>query len=437
MGALSVWILCYLGLVIGPLALLALAPLPRGGFLWDLALAFGYLGLGMAGAQLWLTARFPRIAAPFGIDILYRLHRDLAAIALALLLGHAGLLLARHPEAVGTLDPRRADGHMTAGVVALLAFALLVASSTWRKRLRLEYDRWRQGHAALAVLGLAAATWHAHGAGRWLEAPLARGSWVALPLGWLGLVLWVRVVRPWRLARRPWRVVEVRREPGDAVTLALEPASSATPPFRYAAGQFAWLSIGDPPWAMREHPFSFTSTPTRPGRLEFTIKALGDFTRRAGAVPVGGIAFVDGPYGSFGVERLGAARGFCFIAGGVGIAPVISVLRALADRGDPRPIVLFHGNRVLGRALFRAELEALGARLALTVVHVVEEPHAGWTGERGRIDRAVLARHLPRDLAGWHALQCGPAPMMRIVERELPTLGIPLARVHGEIFDLG
>lgn len=436
MRALLLWTVVYLVLVIGPLAALALGGPPRGGFAWVLALAFGYLGIGMAGAQLWLTARFPRIAAPFGIDILYRLHRDLAAIALALLLAHAGLLLARHPEAVGSLDPRVADGYMTAGVVALVAFAGLVASSLWRKRLGLEYDRWRHAHAALAALGLAAATWHAHAAGGLLGSPLARALWTLLPLAWLGLILWVRVLRPWRLARRPWRVAEVRNEPGDAVTLALEPAVPGTTPFAYVPGQFAWLTVGASPWAMREHPFSFTSTPTRPGRLEFTIKALGDFTRGVAATPVGSTAFVDGPYGSFGVERLGAAPGLCFIAGGVGIAPVISVLRALADRGERRPLVLFYGNRRWERALFRDELAALARTLDLAMVPVVEEPATDWTGERGLLDRAMLERHLPPDRARWHHLLCGPTPMMRAAERDLAALGVPLGHIHGELFDL-
>jgi predicted ferric reductase len=436
MVALLLWTAVYLGLVIGPLAVLALGLPPRGGFAWDLSLAFGYLGLGMAGAQLWLTARFPRIAAPFGIDILYRLHRDLAAIALALLLAHAAILLARFPEAVGTLDPLVAPPHLTAGVVALAAFTLLVASSILRKRFALEYDRWRHAHAVLAALGLAAATWHVHAAGSWLGAPLARALWTALPLAWLALIVWVRVLRPWRLARRPYRVVEVRREPGDAVTLALEPARAGGPALAYAPGQFAWLTLGASPWAMREHPFSFTSTPTRPGRLEFTIKALGDFTRGVAATPRGATAFVDGPYGSFGVERLGAAPGLCFIAGGVGIAPMISVLRALADRGDRRPLVLFYGNRRWERALFRDELAALASRLALTVVPTVEEPTADWTAERGFVDRTMLERHLPPDRARWHHLLCGPTPMMRAAERDLADLGVPLTHIHGEIFDL-
>jgi predicted ferric reductase len=435
MRALTAWVAIYLAVVIGPLATLALGAPPRGDRAWELALALGYLGLAMAGAQLWLTARFPRIAAPFGIDILYRLHRDLAAIALLLLLAHAGIMLARHPEAVGPLDPRAAAGYMSAGLLALLAFVASVATSVWRKRLGLEYDGWRRAHAALAALGLAGGTWHAHGAGSYLGPPGARALWIALPLAWLALLMWVRVLRPWRLARRPWRVVEVRAEDGDCTTLVLEPAPG-TPALRYAPGQFAWLTLGASPWASREHPFSFSSTPTRPGRIEFTIKALGDATRRVGATPVGAVAFVDGPYGAFGVGRLAEARGLCFVAGGIGIAPVISVLRALADGGERRPLKLFYGNRRWERAPFKAELAALAAALDLEVIAAVEEPPAGWTGERGLIDRAMLARHLPADLTGWHALQCGPAPLMRQVERDLPALGIPLARIHGELFEL-
>src|SRR3546814_4566326 len=62
-----------------------------------------------------------------------------------------------------------------------------------------------------------------------------------------------------------------------------------------------------------------------------------------------------------------SATGLVFIAGGVGIAPIISMLRALADRSDARPLWLFYGNRRWQNTLFREELKALGGRLQLRV----------------------------------------------------------------------
>lgn len=422
-------------LIVTPLAVLLLGERPRGGgFWWDFALALGYASLAMMGIQFALTARFKRATAPFGIDLIYYFHRFLATIAFLLIVLHAGILLGKYPEAVGSVDPRQAPSYMTWGWLAFFAFAALIVSSLWRKPLRMEYDRWRLWHIALALAGVGMAVVHALGSGAYLEAPWKRWLWTALALSWLLLAVWVRLVRPALLRRRPWRVVEVRRERGRSWTLSLQPEDGR--PFDYHPGQFAWLTLRASPFAMREHPFSFSSSPTRPGRIEFTVKELGDFTNRIGEIRPGETAYVDGPYGSFGIDRFPQSPGFVFIAGGVGIAPIISLLRALADRGEQRPLWLFYGNRDWERVVFREELDELSRRLNLHVVHVLGEPPEGWSGETGYVDDAVMARHLPPERTELNYFVCGPTPMIRLAERSAGKLGVPLSRLHSEIFDL-
>ena len=62
------------------------------------------------------------------------------------------------------------------------------------------------------------------------------------------------------------------------------------------------------------------------------------------------------------------------IAGGVGITPMMSMIRTLADRGDKRPVILLYGSKDWESITFREELETLKARLNLTVVHVLADP---------------------------------------------------------------
>jgi ferredoxin-NADP reductase len=119
----------------------------------------------------------------------------------------------------------------------------------------------------------------------------------------------------------------------------------------------------------------------------------------------------------------------------VGIAPILAMLRTLADRGDRRPLILFYGNRVWERAAFREELEQLQQRLDLKVVHVLQEPPADWTGECGFVTEDVLMRHLPVTRHRFEYFLCGPTPMTQAAERALGALGVPAARVHSEIFD--
>jgi predicted ferric reductase len=431
--AAALWLGLYVLAVTLPLFALLPAPASAGaGFAWDFAMALGYAGIAMLGVQFALTARFKRATAPFGIDIVYYFHRYLAIAAVLLVTAHVALLQLMAPMA---LDPRAAPAHMTAGRLAFVLFLLVIASSLLRQRLRLPYEGWRIAHALLSTLAFALALWHLLGAGRYLDQPWKQLLWLAYGLFWLGLIVHVRVLRPARLAARPWRVRAVRAERGRVTTLVLEPPAGQR--IDFAPGQFAWLSLARSPWAMQEHPFSIASSAARHDAVELSIKALGDFSSAVQHVQPGTVAWVDAPYGTFGIDVLPDAPGYVFVAGGVGIAPIMSMLRTLADRGDQRPLLLFYGNRVWDRIAFREELEALAQRLCLTVVHVLQEPPADWQGEVGFVTQTLLARHLPPAPLRHrlHYLLCGPTPMTLAVERSVAALQVPAAQVHSELFD--
>ena len=432
-----VWLGFYVAAVTIPLfALLPGAASAPGGFRWDFAVALGYAGLAMLGVQFALTARFRRATAPFGIDIVYYFHRYLALAALAIVAAHWLLLKLWHPDALGSAAPGVASPAMTAGRVSLFLFALVVLLSLVRHRLNWNYDHWRMLHALMATVALALALWHLLGAGRYLDSVWKQALWAACGVVWIGLIGYVRLLRPWQVARTPWRVATVQPEHGRVWTLVLQPPAGVQ--LAFAPGQFAWLSLRSSPFAMREHPFSIASSAERGDQVELSIKELGDFTSTIKLVQPGETAWLDAPYGSFGIDWHAQAEGYVFVAGGIGLAPILSMLRTLADRGDRRPLTLFYGNRVWERVAFREELETLGQRLSLRVVHVLLEPPADWTGEHGFITREVLARHLPlvpAERARNEYFLCGPTPMTTGVERALTVLGVPGARVHSEIFD--
>jgi predicted ferric reductase len=429
------WILGYVAVVSLPLLVLLARRVPGGaGFWWDLSMGLGIGGLAVMGAQTALTARFRRASAPFGIDILYYFHRWMAIGALLLLGAHWLVLRATAPAALAPALPWTAPWEMTAGRVALLLLVALVASSLWRKPLRIEYDRWRVAHAALAVGAVVLAVLHVRGVGSYARAPLERAVWVGYGSVWLGLTGFVRLWRPLRLRARPYRVTAVRPAPGRSWTVTLEP--DGHPGLRFRPGQFAWLTLRHSPFAFREHPFSFSGSAGRAPELEFTIRELGDFTRTIGDVRPGERAYVDGPYGSFTVDRYPTAPGFVLVAGGVGIAPLVCMLRTLADRGDRRLLRLVYANDRWEDVLFREELEALKARLDLEVEHVLAEPPPGWTGATGYVTADVLRRVVTVDPRSLVYFLCGPRPMSDTVQRALHGMGVPLHRIHFELFDM-
>ena len=168
--------------------------------------------------------------------------------------------------------------------------------------------------------------------------------------------------------------------------------------------------------------------------MAFTIKALGDFTSTISDIRPGERAYLDGPYGAFSVDRYKAA-GCVFVAGGVGITPVISMLRTLADRGDERPLLLIYGSKDWDSITFREELDELKKRLNLQVEHLLTDPPPGWPGESGRVTAEVLGRLIPRDRNIRQYYVCGPDPMMDSVEAALTRLGVSLANIESERYN--
>ena len=429
----AAWVVLYLVLALAPLlAAVGISAPPGNGFGWDFAIALGIGAFGLMGAMLLLTARFRRAAAPFGIDVIFYFHRLIGIAILGVLLLHVLILLSLEPPLWHYLKPA-GPGSMHAGLGALVALGLLVGSSVARKALHLHYDLWRKLHAVLAVSALTLSVVHVAGIDYYFSAPAMRILLVLLALLWLALVIYVRIIRPAQLWRRPYAVESVTPERGRAWTLTLRPSGHSG--FRFLPGQFAWLTVGQGPWSMQEHPFSIVSSAQQAGRIAFTIKALGDFTSTVGAIAPGQTAYVDGPYGAFSPDRHDAA-GLVLIGGGIGIAPLVCMLRTLADRGDPRPITLVYAYRDLDNLTFREELDALAGRLRLRTVIVLREPPADWSGERGMLTPEMLVRHLPADCEYCRYYVCGPQPMLAVVETALRKAGVSLGRMHFEIFDL-
>ena len=431
------WIAVYIVLAIAPLVLLKVGKVPPGREFWrELSVALGFAGLAMLTLQFVLTARFRTIKAPYGADVVYHFHRQISLVSFALIAAHPLLLFVNAPETLGLLNLVAAPWRARMGVTAVLLLLVMIAVSLWRRRWKIDYSAWRVWHGILATLIVVLAMGHVVLARHYLNQPWKQALWLGYGGFWVGLLLYVRLLKPLLLLRRPYAVESVRAERGGAWTVVLHPVGHTGIPFM--PGQFAWLTVGKSPFAEAEHPFSFSSSAGQPDRPAFTIKALGDFTRTIPDLRPGTPVYVDGPFGHFSSDRQPHAEEYVFIAGGVGITPIMSMLRTLAERGEKRPLLLFYANRDWESVTFREELEGLTTKLNLKIVHVLEKPHDGWKGEQGFLSLAVLEKHLPRewDPNAIEVFVCGPPPMMAAVERALLNLGVPLGDIHSERFNL-
>lgn len=431
------WVSVYLLLVLAPLLVLVLGELPSGsGFWWDFSMGLGFAGMALMCIQFLLTARFRRATAPFGLDIIYYFHRYLAVIAFVLISLHYLIIRINNVDALGPINFLEATWYMTSGRMAQTLLALLLITSLWRKPLNIDYDKWRMLHIGLAVSVFLLSLGHIEGVSYYIDAPAKRWLWGGYTMVWLALIFYVRIFKPWFMHNRPYRVVDMRKERGRSWTLVLEPQGHKG--ITFMPGQFAWLTLRESPWHIKEHPFSFSSSATITDRLEFTIKDRGDFTSTIKDTKVGEVAYLDGPYGVFSVDRYKDAPGFVFIAGGVGAAPIMSMLRTLADRRDNRPLWFIYGSNSLEDVIFLEELKVLKEKLDIRIVHVLDKPEADWKGESGFVTPELLHRVLPfPDEAGkYEYFICGPKPMTDGVLRGLRALNVPLGQTHLELFDL-
>jgi predicted ferric reductase len=428
------WVVIYLAVVLAPLLVMLLWPVPAGLGYWpDLSIALGYASGSMMAVMFALTARLKRPSAPFGIDIIYYFHRQIALVTLTFVVAHPLTLLLADHNFPALLRQGPWSWSLRTGLAALAVFAIIIGSSVFRRQLGLSYDSWRIWHALLAPLALLTAILHIRAISYYLDTTWKGLLWQLIVASVILILLYVRLIKPALLLRRPYQVEKLITEMPGTWTLVLRPAGPHA--FRFLPGQFAWLTIWHSPFALKEHPFSISSSADYPERLSFTIKTAGDFTSRIGEVEPGERVYVDGPYGAFSYERY-PAPGFVFIGGGIGITPLISMLRTLADRGDRRPVQFIYGGGSPNRLLFNEEIARLRQLLDMDVVYVLDQPTPDWQGETGFITAGLLDRRLPMDRLQREYFICGPVPMLQMVEKGLHRAGVPLNRIHSELFEL-
>lgn len=427
------WIAAYVLLALAPLALAMLGELPQSrSFAVELGVMLGLLAYGVLHLQLLITGRYPWFARGFGHDTLLQFHRQTGIFALVLILAHPATLFLADSRYLAWLDPR-VDALRALSLGFVLAAALvLVASSLWRVSLRLSYEWWRLVHGALGLLIVVTGLGHLLLVGHYSGPLWKQIAFVMITCGAGYLVLHSRIVRPLLGRRHPYRVVEARPERGEATTLVLEPEGDDR--LRFRPGQFIMLTLGDSPVSMQQHPFSIASSALQ-RRVELTVSPAGDFTSGLAKVAPGTRGWIEGPYGCF-THDLDKCRGAVFIAGGVGITPIMSMLRTYRDRGAKIPLVLLYGSKSWDEVIFREELERMQGAMQLGLVHVLQDAPSGWSGETGYMDAAMLERHLPKDGGEFEYFICGPEPLMNAVEPLIIGRGISPRRVYSERFDM-
>jgi predicted ferric reductase len=408
---------------------------------WEKAAAgLGLVALVAMAVQFVTSGRIRTASGQLGIDRIMAFHKVAAWWVLIALVLHPLLYVLPTWLDDPTLGTERLVAYLTlphyrSGVAALAALVLLVVSSALRDRLPWRYETWRASHLVLGMAAVGGGLHHAVATGRFSAAGAVHWYWWAVGLG---VIATLAVLYGWRwlmLHRRPWRLQSVSKRADRMWELDIAPAPE-NPPFAYRAGQFVWMTEGARRFPLFDHPFSIADDPARPG-LSLIIKEAGDFTRTIGALDPGTPIGIDGPYGDFTLEAHDCDS-VLLLAGGVGIAPIMGILRDMAARRDPRPVRLAYAAGRPENFACLDEIEAAKAVLDLETMFVSEEDEPGWRGVLGRLDRERLAGLLDglereRNVA----FICGPGPMVTAVSDALLDLGLPMKNIVYERFDYG
>jgi predicted ferric reductase len=371
-----------------------------------------------------------------GIDRAAIWHRRLAIGGVALLAPH--ILFATSPHGTTLGGPLGAIGAI--GLVALLLWAILprwqsVVPAPFRafiqaahdapgvreaRRILGGYERWRLLHRTTGLFvtagfvhGVLDGTPFHHSAGlRW--------SYVAVGAVGVAFYVYRELLARFFLSLHDYQVEAVRAIDGSLVEVALRPIGRSVD---FVPGQFAmvYLEAKD---GWHRHPFTIASAPHE-AILRVTVKALGDYTARLQELIEPGMpAVIGGPHGRFSHSK--GTDQQVWIAGGVGVAPFLSWLRALNGQLPQRVDFYYSAD---GTPPFADEISAIAGRHPSLHAHLID------TSVDGRLTTERVLNATTGDRRKLSVFMCGPQGMLRTFQTQLRLAGVPQRQIHHEYFD--
>ena len=193
----------------------------------------------------------------------------------------------------------------------------------------------------------------------------------------------------------------------------------------FVPGQFIMVAI---PGA-GEAPLSISSSPSQIGYFEIVVRKVGTFTSAMHMLEEGDMVGIRGPFGTGFPVRLLEGNDMLFIAGGLGIIPLRSLINYVVDnRRDFGKVSILLGCKTPENLLFKDELDAWLSRLDVNFLCTVDKATPKWEGNVGLITSLITGLDLDSDMT--YAITVGPPIMYKYVITELLKKNIPESQIY-------
>ncbi len=395
--------------------------------LLQLGKAFGLFAAVLFFSQIVLAQRLVILDRIFGLDRLYSFHRINSFLILGLAMLHAALVV--FPEGLDNLPIGWTFWPEILGALLVIMLAFFIAIASFRHKL-LSYEVWRKTHRPAGYLLLVILAIHIFYVSDSFEAgaPLI-ALWGLIAAAVLTIIFARLYTAKMTLKQVP--VSSSRLVGEDIVAMRVTVPSS----FTYAAGQFAFLQLHGKEVSPETHPFSIASAPGLSGKsaptLEFFIKQCGDWTD---SIQPGEEfqASLTAPFGLFSYQARPLPPMLICIAGGIGITPLLSMLRQLCTEQHLPQLMLIWTLARKTDMFLTEELGDLKARLPNLQTHIV------YTREEGghRLNKDALRGFLKNVSLESHFYICGPEKMMHAIRRDLQQMQFDQKSIFWEQFSL-
>ena len=394
----------------------------------------GLLAVYFIFIQFVLRGRIMPLERIFGYETLNALHKKNGYVVFIFLLLHP-LLITTGYSLSGKIDIFAQFIQLITifenvwlAFIGWIMFMVIILSSIYIVRKRLKYELWYYVHFA-TYIAVILSWFHQLSVGtdflvnRWFEY-----YWYVLYGGVFASVIYSRFIKILLLFHKHrFYVDKIEKETSDSVSVYIKGRSLSS--FIFEPGQFLFARFFTKEFGMESHPFSFSSVPNA-DYFRLTVKNEGDFTAKLPLIKPGTKILIDGPHGAF-TERFMEKDKIVYIAGGVGITPIRSLVEGINQRKEQ---ILFYSNKTSNEIIFQKELTDLSRKHNFPIYNVISREES-YAGIKGRINVELIRKYV-NNLSDYDFYICGPVPMAKSIISELRSAGISSSQIHFEEFAL-